>query len=69
MFSEQAWTVQCNTCNTGASGFNGLYASGCTIASVQTGQCVQIDATTGDNLSLAGCDAQAHQTFDFFTQS
>ena len=67
MFSEQAWTVQCNTCNTGASSFKGLYASGCTIASVQTGECVQIDATAGDHLSLAGCDAQSHQTFDFYT--
>lgn len=64
---EQAWTVQCNTCNTGASSFKGLYASGCTIASVQTGECVQIDATAGDHLSLAGCDAQSHQTFDFYT--
>jgi hypothetical protein len=65
---EQAWNLVCDSCNTGASsGPDGLYASGCAISSVSTGECVQTDGFTGDQLTLAGCDStNTQQKFDFY---
>ncbi|KAG5642590.1 hypothetical protein DXG03_002514 [Asterophora parasitica] len=72
---NQTWEISCDTCGTSPSTTHGLFASGCTIKSVNLGLCAQIVTSPTHAHSppsflsqLVTCNAAAtNQRFQFWT--
>lgn len=64
----QNWEIECNQCNPGASSSpgGGEFAVGCSVKSIPSGLCVQLEHTT-DIIGLGQCSGAPSETFDFWT--
>ncbi|KAF5376703.1 hypothetical protein D9615_007808 [Tricholomella constricta] len=71
--ANQTWDISCNTCGTNAWSVHGVFASGCTIRSVNLGLCAQVitSATRAHSapsflLQLATCNGAQNQNYQFW---
>lgn len=70
---NQTWDISCDACGTNALSVHGMFASGCTIKSVNLGLCVQVDTVVTRAhsapsflLQLATCSGTPTQKFQFW---
>ncbi|KAJ7779268.1 hypothetical protein B0H16DRAFT_1502116 [Mycena metata] len=64
----QIWEIECKQCTSGASSTpgGGEFAAGCSIKSVASGLCAQLEMG-GEFIGVSECNPVVAQTYDFWT--